>query len=357
MQNYLDKLNNFLNNGLNTLLNPKSVKKGENLIKDFDFKQSEQSNIASNTGSIVIPKNHEIGEMIQIEVDVNKNHAKEAFLAHGDDTKPINTASARGLEIPEIKTEITNENLNLKKDFSKPKGQKPLAQILLSLILIGISFAVYKYVEFFTELPIDNAAAKESVANSFVRSDFNRSISLEPGINNDDIRKAILRAIYNEEVKPDKVTVLTPMKSRETEFQGKKIFVTEAIRGDDVFFMFARSAPIALRTISSDQYALGVANVLGKNETFFTFSVTDKIMAIKEMTGYEANMYNDFKELMRLRETSGETSFKDISINNHMLRVMTDSEGIVMVYGHGRDKKIVIAGNVDTFTKVFERLD
>ena len=57
-----------------------------------------------------------------------------------------------------------------------------------------------------------------------------------------------------------------------------------------------------------------------------------------------------------LKELKGEFKFTDLSDNNQLLRVGTDDDGVVMVYGFPAPRTIVIAPDTETYQAVVARL-
>jgi hypothetical protein len=337
MQNYLDKLNLFINDTINKVNKKKIISEGENLVTDFNF-NNKASDSASDSNAIQIPT---VDILSNEKSEIKKDEAKKHFIDEG-----------RVIVQKRVEREKFIENI---KDDSKHIF-KGVSYFIFALIFIFLAFLVFKYADVFINRKVNTENKTFVIDNDLIRADNSRVISIESGAKLSAIRDTVLPVMQNEEVKLGLVTVVSPSYLRQSDINGKKVFVSEAMRGDEVFFIFAQSAPLSLRAISSDKYALGVTNVLGKNENFFAFSVTDKVTATKELFAYESAMYGDFKSVFRLREATGTITIKDISINNHELRAVMDGEGMLMVYGFAGAKAIIMAPNIDTFEKAFERL-
>ncbi len=212
-----------------------------------------------------------------------------------------------------------------------------LVFLTLALLLLIAVYFVYNYADEF--LLSGNAAKEQKLVfeNPLVRADRSRVISLEAGASKEAVRSIIIQALQNEKVNTGEISLVMPSYLRDTTINGERKLVSELQRGDDFFFTFAVRSPLNLRTISSQQYAVGVAGVGNVEENgtknFLVYSVSSAADATREMLRYESQIYNDMRELLKLRDLRGDFYFKDISDNNHLLRVGYDDTGVVMVYG------------------------
>ncbi len=231
---------------------------------------------------------------------------------------------------------------------------------VLSLLLLVAVYFVYNYAEDFL---LSGEKAKEQklvFENELVRADRSRVISLEAGASKESVRSVIIQALLNERVSKGEISLVMPSYLRDTYVDGERKLVSELQRGDDFFFTFAVRSPLNLRTISSQQYAVGTAGVgnieLDGSKNFFVFSVSSAADATREMLRYESQMYNDMKQVLKLRDVKGSFYFKDLSYNNHILRVGYDEDGVVMLYGFGAPKTMIIAPDAETFEMVYSHL-
>lgn len=235
-----------------------------------------------------------------------------------------------------------------------------LVFLLLSVLILTAVYFVFNYAQDFL---LGGEKAKEQklvFENPLVRADRSRVISLEAGATKESVRSVIIQALLNEYVNQGDISIVMPSYLRDTLVDGERKLVSELQRGDDFFFTFAVRSPLNLRVISAQKYAVGVAGVgdlkLGGSKNFLAFSVTSAPDAAREMLRYESQMYNDMKKVLKLRDVKGAFYFKDLSYNNHLLRVGYDDDGVVMVYGFGAPKTIIMTSDAETFELVYTRL-
>jgi hypothetical protein len=162
--------------------------------------------------------------------------------------------------------------------------------------------------------------------------------------------------IKNEKVRSGETTLVIPSYLKEITIDDKRTFTPEPQRGDDFMFTFADKAPLALRTIFGNNYALGVTNSGRENKTFLVFSVTTPQDATREMLRWETEMFNDLKNILQIKTIKGNIKYRDLSQNNHLFRIAEDDEGIVLVYGFGAPRTIIITTNTETFEHAYDIL-
>jgi hypothetical protein len=235
-----------------------------------------------------------------------------------------------------------------------------LVFLILTVLIVTAIYFVYNYAEDFL-LSGEKATERKLVfENPLVRADRSRVVSLEAGASKESVRSVIIQALLNERVNKNEISLVMPSYLRDTVINGERKLVSELQRGDDFFFTFAVRSPLNLRTIASQKYAVGTAGVgnvqQDGSKNFLVFSVSSAPDATREMLRYESQMYNDMQGVLKLKEVKGDFYFKDLSANNHTLRVGYDKEGVVMVYGFGAPKTIIMAPNVETFEMVYSHL-
>lgn len=253
--------------------------------------------------------------------------------------------------------------------FKKPvkKKLKPVDYVfrgtlflVLSSALLVCVYLIYNYSSDFLsggETPSEQRLVFE---NELVRADRSRVVSVEAGANKETVRSIIIQALQNERVNRGEISLVMPSYLRDTIVDGKRQLISELQRGDDFFFTFAVRSPLNLRTISAEKYAVGVAGVgdvtQNGSKNFFVFSVSSPPDATREMLRYETQMYYDMKEVLKLRDIKGNFYFKDLSFNNHELRVGYDDNGVAIVYGYGAPKTIIVTPDAETFEMVYQHL-
>jgi hypothetical protein len=226
----------------------------------------------------------------------------------------------------------------------------------LSVLSLATVYFIYIYS---TRYILGNVIATEQniiFENKLIRADTSRVVSIESGATKEAIKNIVLQALYNEKIEPNKIVLISPSYLKEIEIDGKRTLTPEPQRGDDFLFTFAEKAPLTLRTIVNNEYAFGATNNQRENRSFIVLSVTAPQDATREFLRWENEMYNDMKNILRLRSTDKEIKFKDLSYNNHILRVAEDSSGTLFVYGYGAPRTIIITSDVETFDKVYNVL-
>lgn len=286
---------------------------------------------------------------------------KNAPVTIPDFSKTVVPESERVIE---LKQQIQNDDRALLANSSANSGgdyvTKGIVFTLLSLILLIVVYLIYNYAQFFIDSGVSATEQNLVFENQLVRADKSRVISLEAGATREQVRTLILQALLNEKVLGGEVSLIMPSYLRDTTINGERKLISELQRGDDFFFTFAPRAPLNLRTIAAQNYAIGVVGS-GSSETpetknFLTFSVSSAPDATREMLRYEAEMYNDMRETLKLRDIKGNFYFKDQSDNNHILRVAYDDNGVVLVYGYGAPRTVIIAPDTLTFQTVYSHL-
>lgn len=232
--------------------------------------------------------------------------------------------------------------------------------LVLSILILTAVYFVYNYALDFLDSRQKATEQNLVFENPLVRADRSRVISLEAGASKESVRSVIVQALLNERIGNGEISLVMPSYLRDTTINGERKLVSELQRGDDFFFTFAVRSPLNLRTIASEKYAIGVAGVGNSGDqtakNFFVFSVTSAPDATREMLRYESQIYNDLKNVLKLRDVKGAFYFKDLSDNNHILRVGYDDDGVVMVYGYGAPKTIIVAPDTQTFQTIFSHL-
>lgn len=275
------------------------------------------------------------------------------------------------LAIPDFDKKIFAEaNIGTSKPTTKNKVPQPknatdyilrgIVFLFLAILLLMAVFAVYNYADLFLKTGTKATEQKLVFENPLVRADRSRVVSLEAGANKEQVRNIVIQALSNEKVNTGEISLVMPSYLRDTTIDGVRQLVSEPERGDDFFFTFAPRSPLNLRTISAEKYAIGTAGIGNVEENgtknFFVFSVSSAPDATREMLNWEAQIYNDMEKTLKLRDIHGTFYFKDLSDNNHLLRVGYDDDGVVMVYGFGAPKTIIVAPDAATFQEVYLHL-
>lgn len=362
MQSLVDKINDFLNSLLGKM-GPKATYEelGENLIKE-DFSQkgilnSDSIFIPTDISAAAITTEPQPAEVVVPSPDIYEakntepaNHfAREKFLAQPHpETTNAPTTTTNPLPTQSFATETKSQTGSVLKGVAYTFG---------AVLLLMLTYFVFTYAQSYFNRSVEVQSGSFVYENELVRGDSSRAVGVESGVAREVVKNNLLQTLYNEDLKIDQLVIITPTYLREsTQADGKKAFLSETMRGDDFFFSFAPSAPLALRTISADKYALGATNASGKSEGFIAIEVSEKSAGLRELFRYEPFIYQDMKDTLKLRDLVGEAVFKNITINNHELRALTDNEGVVMVYGFAGNKVVVFTSSVDAFQHVFQRL-
>ncbi len=264
-----------------------------------------------------------------------------------------------------------NKNLQRKVVVLKKKPDYVFRAIVFGILAIFLFIGVYIVYNYALDFLDSKEKAQEQkfvFENALVRGDRSRVIALEAGANKETVRNILIQALKNEKIPMGEVSIITPSYLRDTVIDNERKLVSEPQRGDDFFFTFAVRSPLNLRTLAADKYALGTVGVTAERDTgsrnFFAFSVVSAADAVREMLRYENQIYYDMKEVLKLKlqsdgilkELKGEFKFTDLSDNNQLLRVGTDDDGVVMVYGFPAPRTIVIAPDTETYQAVVARL-
>jgi hypothetical protein len=264
-------------------------------------------------------------------------------------------------------------------DFSKPAPQQQknlikkvvvakkvdymfrayLFGILSIFILIGVYF-VWNYALNFLDSKEKAQEQKFVFENPLVRGDKSRVISLEAGANRETVRNVLIQGLKNERVKKGEISVITPSYLRDTVVDNERKLISEPQRGDDFFFTFSIRAPLNLRTLAGEKYALGTAGITDDKDTgsrnFYMFTVNSAPDGTREMLRYENQIYYDMKDVIKLRDIKGEFKFRDSSQDNQIIRVGADDEGVVLVYGFPTSRTVLVAPDTETYLFLVSRL-
>ncbi len=251
-----------------------------------------------------------------------------------------------------VHTKVISETIPKKKE----SNFLTFFYIFLTIILLITGYFVYYFANQFLNSDVSATEQKLVFENPLVRATKSRVISLEEGASKEAVRNIITQALLYEKVAPGEISIIMPSYLRDTVVDGTRKLVSELQRGDDFFFTFAGRAPLNLRTISAEKYAVGVVGNKNGKQNFLTFSVSSAPDANREMLRYETEIYNDLRTLLQLREIKGNLSFKDLSENNHILRVAYDDDGVLLVYGFGASKTIIVGPDLETFQNIFDNL-
>jgi hypothetical protein len=250
--------------------------------------------------------------------------------------------------------------VSLEAGASKESVRRGLVFLILSVLVLTAVYFVYNYAEDFLATGEQAKERKLVFENPLVRADRSRVVSLEAGASKESVRSVIIQALLNERVNKGEISLVMPSYLRDTMVNGERKLVSELQRGDDFFFTFAVRSPLNLRTIASQNYAVGTAGVgniqQDGSKNFFVFSVSSAPDAVREMLRYESQIYYDMKDILKLKEIKGDFVFRDLSYNNLELRVGYDKEGVVLVYGFGAPKTLIMAPNAETFEMVYSHL-
>ena len=275
---------------------------------------------------------------------------------------------SKPLKIPDF----SKKNVEATQQVVKPKVKVKIVKrpvdyiiqgsvfLVLAVLVLTAVYFVFNYSEDFL-LSGEKATEKKLVfENPLVRADRSRVVSLEAGATKESVRSVITQALLNEHVNKGEISLVMPSYLRDTVVNGERKLISEPQRGDDFFFTFAPRAPLNLKTISAEKYAIGVAGVdelsQDGDKRFFVFSVSSAPDATRELLRYESQIYTDMKSLLELRDIKGSFYFKDLSYNNHILRVGYDDSGVVVVYGFGAPKTVIVAPSPEAFEMVYSYL-
>lgn len=359
----LEQLNNFINGLLGKLGGkPEYEEMGENLIKE-DFSQKGIINATTAVNHIQLPTS----DILTTAQDEDKLLAHKHSLENAKHIDiPAQALTQQSPPAEQVLTQTTatvTAQLIQQPTFSHVTAPSHGGRVLRgvaytfgALCLISISYFVYHYADMYINTRATVTQTAFVFDNPLVRADSTRTMSVEAGIAREVIRSSIVQTLRNEDVQADKVTVVVPSYLRENVQDGKKIFISELMRADDFLFTFAPAAPLALRTAAAGEYALGLVNANGKAEGFVAISMNDKVAGLREFLHYEPSMYADFKDTLALRAFTGEAKWRDVTVNNYDLRILSDADGVILVYGFATPKTVVIAPNTDVFAKVSQRL-
>jgi hypothetical protein len=255
---------------------------------------------------------------------------------------------------------VRTSKKKLKKKKTVDYVVQGLVFLILSVLVLTAVYFVYNYAEDFLATGEQAKERKLVFENPLVRADRSRVVSLEAGASKESVRSVIIQALLNERVNKGEISLVMPSYLRDTMVNGERKLVSELQRGDDFFFTFAVRSPLNLRTIASQNYAVGTAGVgniqQDGSKNFFVFSVSSAPDAVREMLRYESQIYYDMKDILKLKEIKGDFVFRDLSYNNLELRVGYDKEGVVLVYGFGAPKTLIMAPNAETFEMVYSHL-
>lgn len=296
---------------------------------------------------------------------MNENISREEAMKDARDELNKIPAQAVQIKIPDFNKKPEEEKPQIVEDKKIPEAPKDyilrgIVFFVLALLLLGAVFFVYNYSDQFLKTGKVTTEQKLVFENELVRADKSRVISLEAGATKEAVRNVIIQALLNEKVSTGEVSLIMPSYLRDTIVDGERKLISELQRGDDFFFTFAVRSPLNLRTLSAERYAIGTAGVGNVEESgsknFFVFSVSSAPDATREMLRYEAEIYKDMKDILKLREIKGDFYFKDLSDNNHLLRVGYDDNGVVLVYGFGAPRTIIVAPDTATFQTVYLHL-
>jgi hypothetical protein len=235
-------------------------------------------------------------------------------------------------------------------------GLRTFFYTLLSILSLISVYFIYTYSQKYIMGNVPATEQKLIFENPLVRADSSRVVSIEAGATKEAIKNVVLQALYNENVAPDKVVLISPSYLKEIEIDGKRTLTPELQRGDDFLFTFAEKAPLALRTIAGKEYAYGVVNNQRENKAFIVLSVTTPQDATRELLRWENEMYPDLKQVLKLKNSAGKISFRDLSSNNNLLRVAEDENGVVLIYGFGAPRTLIIAPDTETFERAYNVL-
>ncbi len=227
---------------------------------------------------------------------------------------------------------------------------------LLSILSLTSIYFIYTYSQKYITGNISATEQKLIFENPLLHADYSRVVSMESGATKEAIKNVVLQALYNENVAAGKIVLISPSYLKEIELDGKRTLTPELMRGDDFLFTFADKAPLSLRTILGKEYAYGATNNQRENKSFLVFSVTTPQDATRELLRWENEMYNDLKKVLQLKDITGKMNFKDLSIDNHLLRVAEDENGVFLVYGFGASRTLIVAPDTETFKRAFDVL-
>lgn len=354
----LEQLNKVINDLLNKFQKqPEYEELGENLIKE-DFSNRGVISAENFTDHIQVSTpttNIEINPaIVSIASDEDKKTAHDKFLHTPTVETPIKIEEVRA----DAKPAFTNVQM-----ADLPKAHSQVGNVLRGVAftfgavsLILLTYLVFKYANAYLDSQTPVTQTAFVFDNTLVRADNTRTMSVESNVAPEVIRNSVVQAMNNEVVQADKLTVVVPSYLRETTQNNKKVYMSEILRADDFLFTFAPSAPLALRTAASGEYAIGMVNATGKVEGFMAISMNDKVSGLREFLSYEPFMYTDLKDTLSLKTFTSEAKWRDVSVNNHDLRVLADNDGVILVYGFATPKVVVTAPNTDVFEKVSQRL-
>jgi hypothetical protein len=278
------------------------------------------------------------------------------FDANGDNITMREVAENNNMQEKQINIDQI-ENLESIKDENRMMSlSKGLFFLVFGILLLIGGYYAYNYAQDF--LNFGNKAVEKRLVfeNPLIRADTSRVISIEAGAVKELVRKTIVETMRNEQVAKDTLTIVTPSYLRDKVVGNERNLVSEPVRGDEFMFVFAGRSPLRLKTVAAENYALGVVGTQTGNKNFMSFSVSAPQEAIAELRRYEPTMYEDMKDLLNLRNINGNLSYVESSQNNHILRVASDADGVVFVYGFGAPRTVIITKDTETFEFAYSRL-
>jgi hypothetical protein len=296
----------------------------------MDTKNTEQENVGSDTQGIQIP-----------HFDKNSQQVEEVYVQGSVETQ---------------NQETSQNTQNVRDDSRMMTIVQSFFFLALTLALLTAGYFVFKNADMFLFGSNKVSEKKLVFENDLVRADTSRVVSIEAGAVKDQIQKAFIEIMKNEEVAQNTLTLVTPSYLREKVIGEERSLVSEPQRGDEFMFVFLEQSPVRLKTVTGEKYAMGVVGTEVGNKNFITLSVSAPQEAIAELRRYELAMYTDLKGILNLHNINGTMKFEDLSQNNHILRVARDDDGIVFVYGFGAPRTVILAPDANTFEFVFSRL-
>lgn len=238
----------------------------------------------------------------------------------------------------------------------KNKINKNILIISIILIIGGILiFTIPKYLldlEFTEETPVETVAS-----GAIITVDSEEKINLAD-INTNRVATTLKERVNQASSKLGQV---------------KNIYLTEGTGENESIITSTKFLELIGATVPSEiirtiksPYMFGMYNYNG-NQRFLILKVGSYDNAFSGMLYWEANLWNDFKELFDLKsDTSIEKSayivevkkFQDATYNNKDCRVVKDTSGnIIFLYSIIDDNTIVITTSIDTFKEINNRVN
>ena len=331
------QIDSFINSTEKTKSNPDAISyysnqktEKEPLIKVSDMKIPEQE---KQDRPIIRTYKSDVEETIQ------GDHISSISIAMAENRKKLDPSKTTDIEDKKIKI---NKNI-----------------LIISIILVlggALIFLVPKFlvqIEF-TEKPV----VEENVsADSLIIVDLEEKINIQD-LNLDRVGTTLKERVNQSATKLGQI---------------KNIYLTEGEGTSEKLIISSKFLELIKATIPSEisrtlktPYMFGMHNYNG-NQRFLILKVGSYDTSFSGMLYWEANLWNDFKELFDLKsdDTLSQSNpyiietkkFQDTTYDNKDCRVVKDSDNkIVFLYSIVDENTIVITTSIDTFREINSRI-